>query len=89
MVKEPGPHGQESEVHRGGGGEEGGAGDEHPGAAHQQGQTQPAHVGSELAENSAVEINLQQSNNFCYKAEIFSMKNGIFSVKMKYFLLKI
>ena len=59
VVKEPGPHGEEGEVHGGGGGEEGGAGDEHPGTGHQQGQAQPAHVGSELAENSAVEINLK------------------------------
>ena len=56
---EPGSHGEQAEVHGGGGGEEGGAGDEHSCAGHQQSQTQPAHVGSELAENSAVEINLK------------------------------
>ena len=30
FLVEPGSHGEEAEVHGGGGGEEGGAGDEHP-----------------------------------------------------------
>ena len=30
FLVEPGAHGEEAEVHGGGGGEEGGAGDEHP-----------------------------------------------------------
>ena len=71
VVEEPGAHGEESEVHGGGGGQEGGARDVHPGAGGQQGKTQPAHVGSELAENSAVEIDLRRPI-----VSIFSIKQG-------------
>ena len=45
---EPGSHGEQAEVHGGGGGEEGGAGDEHSRREDHDCQTESAHVGSEL-----------------------------------------
>ena len=57
---EPGSHGEQAEVHGGGGGEEGGAGDEHSRREDQDCQTESAHVGSELTQDSAVEVHLKR-----------------------------
>ena len=56
---EPGSHGEEGEVHGGSRGKEGGAGDEHPGTEHEKGEAEPTYIGPELAENTAIEINLE------------------------------
>ena len=58
LMLEPCPHGEEGEVHGGGGREEGGARDEHPRAGHHHTQAQPTNIGSELAQNTTVKINL-------------------------------
>ena len=58
MMLEPGTHREEREVQRGGGGQEGGARDEHPGAGGQQAQAQPPNIGTKLAQHTAVEIHL-------------------------------
>ena len=57
---EPCPHGEEGEVHGGGGGQEGGARDEHPGTSRQQEEGQTTDVSPELAENSSVEEHLRE-----------------------------
>ena len=59
---EPGSHGEQAEVHGGGGGEEGGARDEHAGAGGQQAQAQPPNIGTKLAQHTAVEIHLTSQN---------------------------
>ena len=58
MMLEPGTHREEREVHRGGGGQEGGARDKHPGAGHHDPQTQPPYISSELAQYSTIKVNL-------------------------------
>ena len=82
---EPCPHGEEGEVHGGGGGEEGGARDEHPRTGHHHTQAQPTNIGSELAQNTTVKINLGNIFNsqllyyFCsftsHRAQIRPNKN--------------
>ena len=45
---EPCAHGEECQVHAGGGGQEGGARDEHARTAHHDAETQSPNIGSEL-----------------------------------------
>ena len=61
FVVEPGPHGEEGQVHGGGGRQEGRARDEHATTEDKQRQAQPPNVGSELTEDTAIEVHLHIS----------------------------